>query len=157
MILLAKLINWALISVLPLIFYWLLSDSISRIFPGTIFMPLVILFTSLFYLYIWLFAFASYVDYYLDVWIVTNQRIIDIEQKGLFSRVVAEQKIDRIQDVTSEIKGFFSTMLDYGNVYVQTAGEKERFVFKQVPAPYQVAKKIGKIIEQNQRKNQAKK
>ncbi|MAF14045.1 MAG: hypothetical protein CMI53_04110 [Parcubacteria group bacterium] len=150
-IILIKIIFWAFVAILPPIFYLILGDELAKIFSNELLSPLVVLFTSLCYLYIWLFAFHSFVDYYLDVWIVTTERIINIEQKGLFARTVSEQKIYRIQDVTSELKGFFSTLLDFGTVYIQTAAEKERFIFKQVPAPYKVARKITKIVEKNKK------
>lgn len=150
-IILSKIITWAVAAILPLIFYLLMGKTLAGLFSNELFSPLVVLFTSIYYLYIWLFAFHGFVDYYLDVWIVTNERIVNIEQKGLFARVVSEQRLYRVQDVTSELKGFFSTLLDFGTVYIQTAGEQQRFVFKQVPSPYNVARKINKIVEQNKK------
>jgi len=47
-----------------------------------------------------------------------------------------------VQDATSEVKGKVATVLNFGNVYVQTAGEEKRFVFEEIPAPRQVASKI---------------
>ena len=41
---------------------------------------------NIFFIFIWLFFFVIWIDYYFDVWIVTNERIVNIEQKGLFSR-----------------------------------------------------------------------
>lgn len=95
--------------------------------------------------------FSSFVDYYLDAWILTNEKIINIEQKGLFNRVISEQRLYRVQDITSELKGIIPTFLNYGNVYIQTAGEEERFAFKQVPAPYDVVKKINVLVEENKK------
>jgi len=150
-IIIIKIAFWALAAILPPIFFLLFQDILAQLFNNNFFHPLLILFTSIYYLYIWLFVFTSFVDYYLDVWIVTDKRIINIELKSLFARTVSEQKLYRIQDVTSELKGFFSTILDFGTVYVQTAGEKERFIFKQIPNPYGVARKILKIVEQNKK------
>ena len=84
---------------------------------------------------------------HLDVWTVTTDRVINREQNGLFNRVVSEMDLYRIQDVTAEQKGFFPTILHYGNVYIQSAGVKERFIFEQVPSPYRVAKIIQKLDE----------
>jgi len=150
-IILTKIIFWAVVAVLPPIFYLVFGDVLAGLFNNQLFTPIVVLFTSIYYLYIWLFAFHSFVDYYLDVWLVTNQRIVNIEQKGLFARTVSEQTLYRVQDVTSELKGFWSTTLDYGTVYIQTAGEKERFIFKQIPQPYRVAHKITKLVEEHKR------
>ncbi len=91
-----------------------------------------------FLLFLWLYSFLIWVDYYFDVWIITNERIVNIEQKGFFSREVSELQFSRIQDVTSVVDGFIPTMLNFGDVYVQTAAEEKRFVFRQIPDPYTI-------------------
>ncbi|MBI2624048.1 PH domain-containing protein [Candidatus Parcubacteria bacterium] len=90
---------------------------------------------SIYYLTLWLAFFATLADYYLDVWIVTSERVIAIEQRGLFRREAAEFNILRVQDVSTHINGFIATALDFGELQVQTAGEEKRFCFKQVPNP----------------------
>lgn len=110
--------------------------------------PLIVLGVSAYYLFLWLFFFFSFIDYYLDVWIITSERIIDIDQKGFFSRTISENKLFQIQDVTSEVQGFFPTVLRYGNVYVQTAGEKERFFFCEVPQPDSIRDMIIKLVQE---------
>jgi len=92
-----------------------------------------------------------WVDYYFDVWIITNKRIVDIQQNGLFSREVSELELEKIQDVTTEVLGIIPTFLDYGQVYIQTAGEKERFVFINVPAPYRIKDTIMNLQKQEER------
>lgn len=114
---------------------------------------LFVLGVSIFFLFSWLFLFQNYLDYYLDMWIVTNRRVLDIEQHGLFARTVAELRLDRVQDVTAEVNGFFKTLFDYGVVYVQTAGEKERFTFEDVPHPNQIAKIILDLSEKERREH----
>ena len=74
-------------------------------------------------------------DYWLDVWIVTNERIINTEQQGLFNRVVSEVYLHQIQDITSEQRGLLGTFLTFGDVFVQTAAERERFQFKNIDNP----------------------
>ncbi len=108
----------------------------------TLLYPYLVVAFFLYLMFFWVYFFLGWVDYYLDVWIVTNDRIINIEQNGLFNRIVSEQKLYRVQDVTAEAKGFLPTLLNYGNVYIQTAGEQSRFIFEQVPEPYQVKKLI---------------
>ncbi|MFZ5364671.1 MAG: PH domain-containing protein [Patescibacteria group bacterium] len=108
--------------------------------------PLMALGNSAFVLFVLLFAFSNFVDYYLDTWIVTNKRIINVEQRGLFSRVVSEKELNRMQDVTSEVHGAIATFLNYGDVIIQTAGEEQRFRFKQVPNAAAVAQQIGNLV-----------
>lgn len=150
-IILVKIAFWAVVAILPPIFYLIFKEVLGNIFSSELLAPIIVLFTSTYYLYVWLFVFHSFVDYYLDVWIVTNERIINIEQKGLFARIVSEQRLYRVQDITSELKGIFPTMLNFGTVYVQTAAEKQRFIFKQIPDPYNVARKINRLVEQNKK------
>jgi len=67
---------------------------------------------------------------------------VNIEQKGLFVRSMSEIFLFRIQDTTSEVKGFFPSMFNYGDVFVQSAGEQERFLFHKVPDPYGIKDRL---------------
>ena len=100
------------------------------------------LLVSVYYLGIWIFFFSQFTDYYLDINIVTNDRIIDINQKGLFGRSVAELDLTRVQDVHSTIKGIIPTMMNFGTVEVQTAATEENFVFEQIHDPHKVRQRI---------------
>jgi len=102
-------------------------------------------------MFLWAYFFEIWNDYYLDVWVVTTDRILNIEQEGLFKRVSSEQKIYRIQDITTEIHGMIPTLIDYGNVHIQTAGSKERFVFEQVSKPAEVKKTVLDLHDQYMR------
>lgn len=77
-------------------------------------------------------AFVLWIDYYLDVWIVTDIRIIDLEQKGMFKREASEFLLSKVQDITVEIPSFIATLLHYGNLRVQTAGQ-ESFAAYDIP------------------------
>lgn len=115
--------------VLPLIFPTLLEDQGLNVF---------LFVEDIFFMFLWIMSFLIWVDYYFDVWIVTDCRIVNIEQKGLFSRIVSELQLENIQDITTDVKGVIATFLNYGNLYVQTAAEMERFVFRNIPDPYAV-------------------
>ena len=93
---------------------------------------------NLFFIFAWMLFFLIWIDYYFDVWIVTDRRIVNIEQKGLFSREVSELELENIQDITTDVKGVIPTFLNYGDLFVQTAAEKERFRFHNVPNPYAI-------------------
>lgn len=110
-------------------------------------MPIIVLGGSAFFLFVWLFLFQNFMDYYLDVWIVTSKRVLNIEQTGLFIRTVSELRLYRVQDVTSTVKGVAATLFDYGDVEIQTAGEKTRFIFEQIPHPNNISKSILELSE----------
>lgn len=85
-------------------------------------------------------------NYYLDIWIVTDKRIVNVEQLTLFSRETTTMRVERIQDATVEVHGFLPTMLGYGNLRIQSAGDLgEHMIFRGLPEPEYVR---GVILEQ---------
>jgi len=106
------------------------------------------LFTQVYLLFLTLSLFLIWLSYYLNVQIVTDRRIVDIDQVGLFSHTVSELHIENIEDVTSETNGIFGTIFNYGMVFVQTAGTIERFEFDNVPNPTAIEKLILDLYEQ---------
>lgn len=130
-----------IVSAIPFIVY----PFIKAFIPWIMVYPrqsLLLFFAVLYYMFLWLYFFIIWVDYYLDIWIVTNKRVIDVEQKGLFSREVSEFPISRIQDITVEVVGIVPTIFHYGNIHVQTAGESRKFIFKDIRDPYKVKDEI---------------
>ncbi|PIR98717.1 MAG: hypothetical protein COT88_00025 [Candidatus Colwellbacteria bacterium CG10_big_fil_rev_8_21_14_0_10_41_28] len=98
---------------------------------------LVLFFSVGWLLVMWSIFFIIWTNYYLDVWIVTNRRVIDIEQFSLFSREVSEFRLDRVQDITIEVKGLLATLLKFGDLYLQTAGMSREFKIAKIPNPYE--------------------
>lgn len=82
-------------------------------------------FLALYFAGLLTYLLLRWLGYYLDVWIITDGRIIDVEQKTIFNREISEMPLDRIQNVTVEIPGFLATMLGFGNIKIQTAGAGE--------------------------------
>lgn len=80
-------------------------------------------FYILWLLALWLSFFIDWTKYFLDVWYVTEKRIIDVEQRRIFDREISNLRFDKIQDVTIDVHGFIPTMLNFGDVKVQTAAE----------------------------------
>ena len=130
--------------VAPIAFSFLVQAPYSKLF---------LLLSLIYYLFIWLFVFIAWIDYYYDLWLITDQRLLDIEQKGFFSRVVSELDIKRIQDITSEVHGILPTLFGFGSIHIQTAGEKNRFVLESVSHPVTVRRKIVGIYEKARKKN----
>src|SRR3989338_5769344 len=70
----------------PVAVHFLLNKIWPSLLVGPVSWPLLILLGSAYYLIIWLFFINTFIDYYLDAWIITTDKVIDIEQNGLFSR-----------------------------------------------------------------------
>lgn len=141
-----------LMTAIPPIFYFsIIPGALSGFFYepyGKIF----ILLSIIFYGFVWIVAFTIWLDYYLDIWIITDQRVIDVEQVGLFSRVVSEVDLEKIQDVTSEVHGALSTIFGFGDIYIQTAAEEKRFKMKSVPHPVTTRREIIKLYRKAKEK-----
>ena len=82
----------------------------------------IIFFITAYMLVVLMVIYSVWTLYYLDIWIVTNQRIMDIEQKALFNREIKTLRMDTVQDVQVDISNIFETLLKFGTLRVQTAG-----------------------------------
>ena len=102
-----------------------------------------ILFIMLLLSLIW--VFYEWLCWWLDIFIVTDQRIIDIDQKSLFNKRVSEATWDKVQDVTYEIKGVTATFFDYGSVFIQTAGAIGVVTFAEIAEPDKIKSLITDI------------
>jgi len=106
---------------------------------------LIVVIGSAYVLFILGFFLVGWIDYYLDVVIVTDSRIVDVNQDRLFARSIAEANLADVEDVNAEVKGILNTLFHFGTVYVQTAGTATNFEFKYIPHPYKIAKMIADL------------
>ncbi|MEK7652960.1 MAG: PH domain-containing protein [Patescibacteria group bacterium] len=144
---------FVVLSLIPALVYYFLLFNLPIIFKNQIGVVILAVLALIYYLFMLVYALTAWTTTYLDVWTITTFRIINREQEGLFSRTVAELDLYRVQDVTAEQKGVLATLLGYGDVYIQSAGEKERFVFEQISNPYGIAKILQKLNEKARKEN----
>lgn len=138
--------TWVL---LPIALTWLVLLSItglslwyfgaSRV--SSVVIAVVIIFGALYSIYQWyLWQWSNY--------IITNQRVIKIDQISLFNRLISEAEIERIQEISSEIAGPIHTLLNFGTVKIQTASTTGRVDLENVPDPYNIQQVIVRIQRQ---------
>lgn len=132
----------SLAAILPPIFYEAFVHFVPFKFPIQGNLSALLMFVyALWLLALWISFFVQWTNYYLDVWHVTQKRIIDVEQKRLFHREVSTIRFDKIQDITVEVKGLLSTFLDIGDVRVQTASENSQdFIMYSASHPERIRK-----------------
>ncbi len=102
----------------------------------------VALITGAYYLFTSALFITTWIEHYLDVTIITPERLININQIGLFNRRVAELNLLRVQDVSAQLNGYLETLFQYGTVVVESAGDFPNFIFRFVPKPHIVANTI---------------
>ncbi len=142
-----RLLTWFMFAAFLMLGDWAINHyaPILRTSPYVSYVNLV---KSVYLMFLVLGLLIVFVMYYLNIQVVTNKRIVDITQISLLHHTVSELHLSRIEDVTAEVSGIFGTFLDYGNVYIQTAGETERFTFNKIPNPQRIEKLILDLYEQ---------
>ncbi|MDB5170707.1 MAG: hypothetical protein JWO35_401 [Candidatus Saccharibacteria bacterium] len=91
-----------------------------------------------------LIMLPSWIGWNFSVYIITDQRFLQIKQKGLFHRAVADLGLSQIQSVNYEIAGLQETMLGFGTIKMQTyVGD---LVIKDVHHPDKIQKKLATIL-----------
>ncbi|MEK7631307.1 MAG: PH domain-containing protein [Patescibacteria group bacterium] len=81
----------------------------------------------------------------LNAFILTAERIIDVDQRGIFHKVVSETTFDKIQDVSYVVKGIGPTIFRYGTVVIQTAGNAANLELEGVRFPQRVQELIVRL------------
>ena len=110
-----------------------------------------IIFIGVFQLIALIVFFIAIFDFYYDIVIVTDRRLVDIDQEQLFSRRISELALEDVEDVTSEVNGFLATIFSYGMVFIQTAGKETQFQMQNVRYPREVAAIVLDLADQAKR------
>lgn len=99
-----------------------------------------------------LYAVRTLVIWYYNAFIITNLRIIDIDQRGFFERVVSEAVYEKIQDVSYRRKGIWQTIFRYGDVRIQMVGSDSGLEIKNVRSPERVQELISQMAHLDSKK-----
>jgi hypothetical protein len=141
-----KILVWVFFAAALLLFNRFAQTYVPNILQGT-FGQVTLLFVQVYTLFLVLSLFLIFSFYYLTMQVITSIRIVDINQEGLFSHVISELNVDKIEDVTSRVNGIFGTIFNYGDVLIQTAGKEEHFIFHSVPNPTEIEKVVLNLYE----------
>lgn len=80
----------------------------------------------------------AYVKWANTVLVITDRRVIDVERRAFFDRVISETPYAHIDDVTYRVKGMIPTMFRYGDLRVHVAGAAADIEFRRVARPSRV-------------------
>jgi hypothetical protein len=93
------------------------------------------------------FMWLNFLNWYFNVGIVTTKRIVDVDFSSILYKEINIAQLEKIEDTTSKTAGYFGSLFDYGNVFIQTAGFEGNIEFINVPSPSQVVEIINRISE----------
>jgi len=104
---------------------------------GPVQVVLVLLLVIFSLVFVW-----QYVNWWNDIYILTENRIIDISRIPLIYEDRREAYLEQIQDASYTIPSLLYRILGLGDVFIETAGKAQNFEFKTVPNPAQVVREI---------------
>jgi len=116
-------------------------------FPLIEFLPSRFQFVIILMWYLLTFAFTleKFLTWYFNVYIITDERIVDVDFYNLIYKEISDAEIEKIQDVTLIMGGVLQSVFNYGLVRVQTAAEIPQFEFEYVPNPALVVKVLERL------------
>ena len=115
-----------------------------RLFPESSVVPIVaylVIIAGLSYI------FFEWFNWYRDLFVLTNERLITIDQKSFFHRLVSETTLDTVIDVTYETKGVAQSSFGFGSVIISTSGSLPKIEWKNINTPGKIQKKVMATID----------
>lgn len=103
--------------------------------------------TLMWYLFVVGYGFARMMSWFFNIYILTDERVVDVDFTNILYRKISSAKIEEIQDVNVVSSGAFETFFNYGSVSIQTAAEVPEFEFAKVPHPDKVGTIINQLID----------
>lgn len=89
---------------------------------------------------------TSLIKWFYSVYIITDERIIDVDFLSLIYKKVSDIKIDRIQEISYHMSGLIEAFFNYGSIKIQTASEQPSVEFEYVPRPQEVVTLINQLL-----------
>lgn len=86
----------------------------------------------------------TYMLWYFSLYIVTDQRIRQISQRGLFKKTVVDLGLDKIQSISYSVPGLFAGIFRYGTLLIQT--QVGDMVISSVPKPEKIYNRLQRIV-----------
>lgn len=86
--------------------------------------------------------FHSFVDYYLDILIVTDDRIIYVRQNGYIFQQIDEIHLKDVQEVGVDLKGFWRSFFNYGNIVINSGSDVGVLIVDSLKEPHKIARTI---------------
>jgi hypothetical protein len=90
--------------------------------------------------------FYHWIGWYFSVFIVTNERLRQVTQKGFFNRSVIDLGISKIQNISYNVPGFTASIFGFGTMVVQTyVGD---LYLDKIHHPSKIYNELAEVIRQ---------
>lgn len=100
-----------------------------------------------FWMFFSLFLYIEWLNHELDMYVVSNNRVIWIDQISFLNREVSECNLWQVQEVNSKTSGLFANIFNYWTLSIQTAWNTTTLQMDFAPDSMQEARKILNIVD----------
>lgn len=135
-------IFWIINAFIMFLILFLLNVVLSMFFNSTQILFFNFFILAIIFSYLWF----NFLSWYFNVGIITNHRVVDVDFSSIIYKEVTYANLGKIEDVSSKSAGFFSSIFNYGNIFIQTAGTEVNVEFFNVPRASEVAKIVNQLI-----------
>lgn len=111
------------------------------------FTPISILINVVFWMFFSIFLYIEWLNHELDMYVVSNNRVIWINQISFLNRAVSECNLWQVQEVNSKTSWLFANIFNYWTLSIQTAWNATTLIMDYAPDPMQTARKILNIVD----------
>lgn len=118
--------------------------------PGVLLIRIIVFLMWYWVCFVLVYCIATLVSYRADVFLVTNERIINFDLYNLTARQVEDISLESIQDIQhSSGSGILKGKLDYGNITVLIPGRT--LEMNDIPMPDKIAMALGELVEEKKK------
>ena len=110
---------------------------------------------SLYWIIFLTFILIDWINDELDIFIITDSRVIGIDQISALSRSVSECSLDRVQEVNAHTAGIIQSLFGFWDVHIHTASESSNMVIRYAPDPIENARRINNIIQEYRKSHES--
>lgn len=106
----------------------------------------IIIFNLFAIVFIITFVWINFLNWYFNVGIITTKKIIDIDFHGIIYKEITTARLEKIEDMTLKSSGYFGSLLNFGTIFIQTAGTDANIEFENISYPTEVSQYISKLL-----------
>ena len=92
------------------------------------------------------YGFERFLNWYFNVYIITNKRVVDMDFSHLLHRNISEAPLRNIEDVTYTVSGSLQTLFNFGSIKIQTAAEQRELEFEYISNPAKVQDILSDMV-----------
>ena len=105
-----------------------------------------IIFLIINYLLVLTIVFEGFLNWYFNVTLITNEKIVDVDFEYLIYKAVDLAPLSKVEEADSVTAGLLGTFFNFGDVKIQTAGATVAIEMKKIPKPSTVADLILDLV-----------